>query len=278
LRELPLAHPGPSRAALAWAAAAAAIIVAAVVAGVTWFGQPEPATLHVTTQPFDCAVAVDGVVVPGTASPFVASELSPDVDHDVEVSRPGYRSWRTRLRLRSGAVVVLPEVQLQRETATSASPLTNESTAETAVPAVRAVPAPVVPTAQQLPAPVTKPSTATSAARRGPVRARPRTPLTTTVQPKPPAAVAAAPAPIEPASPRIAASEEADGTLRINSRPWSRVYIDGRLVGNTPQMQLTLSPGWHTVTLVNPEFGVQKVLTIRIKPGESTTKIVDLGG
>ena len=82
------------------------------------------------------------------------------------------------------------------------------------------------------------------------------------------------PAPV--ATPAVAA--DAPGTLRLNSRPWSRVYIDGRLVGNTPQTSLQLSPGWHTVTLVNPEFGLQKVITLRIKPGEIATKIVELGG
>ena len=33
------------------------------------------------------------------------------------------------------------------------------------------------------------------------------------------------------------------GTLRINSRPWSQVYVDGRLIGNTPQMNIPLSLG-----------------------------------
>jgi hypothetical protein len=67
-----------------------------------------------------------------------------------------------------------------------------------------------------------------------------------------------------------------NGILRINSRPWSRVYIDGHMVGNTPQMQLSLSAGWHTVTLLNPDFGLQKVLTVRVKPGGVETKIIDL--
>jgi hypothetical protein len=274
LRAAPAAHTGPSRSALASAAAVAAMIVAAVVAGVSWFGQPDPATLHVTTQPLDCAVAVDGMVVPGTASPFVATELAPDVDHEVEVSRAGYRSWRTRLRLRSGAVVALPEVQLQREGATSASTLAGPgSEAPTAVPAGRDLD-PALP-AHRARAAAAKPTQGTSAPRRAPSRVtRPRPQSAPAAELKPaPVAQAAA----EAASAR-AASDDADGTLRINSRPWSRVYIDGRLVGNTPQMQLTLSPGWHTVTLVNPDFGVQKVLTIRIKPGEVATKIVDLGG
>ncbi len=66
------------------------------------------------------------------------------------------------------------------------------------------------------------------------------------------------------------------GMLRINSRPWSQVSVDGRLVGNTPQMSLRLSPGKHTVLLVNPEFDLRKTLTVQIKRGAIVTKIVEL--
>ncbi|HMI94115.1 MAG TPA: PEGA domain-containing protein [Polyangiales bacterium] len=276
LRPGPAGHQGPSRSVLASAAAVAAMIVAAVVAGVSWFGQPDPATLHVTTLPLDCVVAVDGVAVTGTASPYVATELAPDVDHEVEVSRSGYRSWRTRLRLRAGAVVALPEVQLQREGATSTSTLSNPgSSGPTAVPAGRDVVTARAPRPAR--AAASKPTQGASAVRRPASRVtRPRVQNAPAAELKP---APMAPPAAEPPSARAAsASSDADGTLRINSRPWSRVYIDGRLVGNTPQMQLALSPGWHTVTLVNPDFGVQKVLTIRIKPGEIATKIVDLGG
>jgi hypothetical protein len=64
--------------------------------------------------------------------------------------------------------------------------------------------------------------------------------------------------------------------LRVNSRPWSQVHVDGRLVGNTPQMSLRLSPGRHTVLLVNPDFGLRKQFPVQIKRGQVVTKIVDL--
>ena len=71
-------------------------------------------------------------------------------------------------------------------------------------------------------------------------------------------------------------SEGGPGTLRINSRPWSQVTIDGKSVGNTPQMNLSLPSGAHKVTLVNPEFNLRKTLTITIKPGQVETQIVAL--
>jgi serine/threonine protein kinase len=283
MRSLPPLERGPSRAALGWAAAAAAMIVAVVVVLLSWFGRPAPAILHVTTDPVDAVVTVDGVALSGTSSPFVATDLPSDVDHEIEVSRAGYHSWRTRLRLHPGRVLALPKISLQRETGTSASTLEPPAAAPSVAPAAPAARAPQPsPTAEATaPVPRTAPAAGPAPARgkRAPAHARdhaaPATPRT-----------AAPPVPLTQPSPSSSASSatggtgatgDADeGTLRVNSRPWSRVYIDGRLVGNTPQMQLSLAPGWHTVTLVNPDFGLQKVVTIRIKPGELVTKIVDL--
>jgi serine/threonine protein kinase len=66
------------------------------------------------------------------------------------------------------------------------------------------------------------------------------------------------------------------GTLRINSRPWSQVVIDGKPIGSTPQMNVTLSEGTHKVTLTNPEFDIKKTLTVKIKAGQVETQIVAL--
>jgi serine/threonine protein kinase len=66
------------------------------------------------------------------------------------------------------------------------------------------------------------------------------------------------------------------GTLRVNSRPWSQVFVDGKMIGNTPQQNLKLSAGDHRITLVNPEFRLRKNLTVTIKAGETTTEIVTL--
>ncbi|MCB9621115.1 MAG: PEGA domain-containing protein [Sandaracinus sp.] len=66
------------------------------------------------------------------------------------------------------------------------------------------------------------------------------------------------------------------GALRINSRPWSQVFVDGRLIGNTPQMNIALSAGRHQVTLVNPDFNVRHTISVNISAGETVTRIVDL--
>ena len=166
-------------------------------------------------------------------------------------------------------MIALPAIALQRETGTSASTILTGA-APTAVPPAASNGAPPRKSAPAKAAAAPSPAQE----RRSPARPRIRQTARANHEPKA-APVAPAPAPAPGAAPAVAA--DTPGTLRLNSRPWSRVYIDGRLVGNTPQTSLQLSPGWHTVTLVNPEFGLQKVITLRIKPGEVATKIFELG-
>jgi hypothetical protein len=55
-------------------------------------------------------------------------------------------------------------------------------------------------------------------------------------------------------------------TIRVNSRPWAEVFIDGRSVGNTP-VQRPVYEGKHEIRLVSPEAGERTEL-IELKPGE----------
>jgi serine/threonine-protein kinase len=71
-------------------------------------------------------------------------------------------------------------------------------------------------------------------------------------------------------------STAASATLRINSRPWSQVFIDGRAVGNTPQLGISLEPGTHSVRLVNPEFSMIKTFKLTVHAGENVTRVETL--
>jgi serine/threonine-protein kinase len=66
------------------------------------------------------------------------------------------------------------------------------------------------------------------------------------------------------------------GTLRINSRPWSQVFIDGRLIGNTPQMAVSVPAGRYTVRLSNPELGMSKTIILQVAAGELVTRVETL--
>jgi hypothetical protein len=68
----------------------------------------------------------------------------------------------------------------------------------------------------------------------------------------------------------------APATLRINSRPWSQVFIDGNWIGNTPQLGLQLPAGTHSVRLVNSEFGMSKSFTVKLGAGEQVTRVETL--
>ncbi|MEM9862226.1 MAG: PEGA domain-containing protein [Myxococcota bacterium] len=60
-----------------------------------------------------------------------------------------------------------------------------------------------------------------------------------------------------------------NGTVDINTRPWSEVYVDGRRVGNTPQRGLTLSAGRHRIRFVNPDFNISETMTITVRAGQN---------
>ena len=66
------------------------------------------------------------------------------------------------------------------------------------------------------------------------------------------------------------------GTLRVQTRPWSQVFVDGKLIGNTPQMSIAVNAGAHTVTLVNDEFGLRKTIQVTVRDGETVTRVLNL--
>jgi hypothetical protein len=73
-----------------------------------------------------------------------------------------------------------------------------------------------------------------------------------------------------------ATSSAKTATLRINSRPWAQVSVDGHMVGNTPQQNLALTPGTHRISLVNGQMGMSKTISLSVKAGEVVTKAINL--
>jgi serine/threonine-protein kinase len=87
------------------------------------------------------------------------------------------------------------------------------------------------------------------------------------------APVAPAPAaPKEPAEPKpVAASGK--GSLNINSIPVSNVILDGKPLGQTPKVGVSVSPGPHTVIFVHPEHG-RKAKSVTVEAGKTAAAIV----
>jgi len=101
---------------------------------------------------------------------------------------------------------------------------------------------------------------------------------------------AAVPAPAAPARPTTAAVKSAprseptpaaapaapasgSGSINANSLPASKVLVDGRALGETPQVDIKLPAGNHTVTFIHPEHG-RKSVTVSVKPGQTSTAAV----
>jgi serine/threonine-protein kinase len=80
---------------------------------------------------------------------------------------------------------------------------------------------------------------------------------------------------VESSSP---ARDNGAGTLRINSRPWAHVYVDGSPKGYTPVSALQVSAGTHRVQLINAGLQMTKTFEVYVRPGETVTRIEALDG
>ncbi|WP_437738507.1 PEGA domain-containing protein [Sorangium sp. So ce1335] len=102
-----------------------------------------------------------------------------------------------------------------------------------------------------------------------PPPAAPRDEALAAAAPKP-EAPAAAPKAEAPAAPAAAAGS---ATLNINSIPVSKVVLDGRPLGSTPKVGVSVPAGSHTVMFIHPDLG-KKTVTVSVKAGETKTAAV----
>jgi eukaryotic-like serine/threonine-protein kinase len=114
-------------------------------------------------------------------------------------------------------------------------------------------------------------SAATSAAPHAAPASTPasRHPTTTSPPARPP--VTAGPAPSG-----TAAADRAGGFLSLTTFPWSRVSEGGHSLGTTPLFRVPLSAGTHVLVLDNPDDGIRTTYSVTIKPGEATSRSVEL--
>jgi serine/threonine protein kinase len=66
------------------------------------------------------------------------------------------------------------------------------------------------------------------------------------------------------------------GILRINAEPFAIVFVENKRIGPTPQMNIELPAGSHTIVLKNDALGITKRVGVRIEPGKVQTLFVDL--
>jgi eukaryotic-like serine/threonine-protein kinase len=238
--------------------------------------------------PAGASVLVDKQRLP-QSTPVRLTDLQPG-PHVVRVELSGYQAWETQIEAVTGQVLVLPPAQLAidakaqrrltwserraarleaaRAAAEQSTPAAGEATGDGADGE------PAEANAETAPKRVRKtwsrshnePSSRHAAETGEPLADE----LSASDDPADPESLGAA----EPAA--VGASAE-QGALSINSRPWSQVTIDGKLVGNTPQIGVQLSVGRHKVKLVNPELDMTRGFSVDIEAGKTTTKTVEFG-
>jgi serine/threonine protein kinase len=85
------------------------------------------------------------------------------------------------------------------------------------------------------------------------------------------------PGPSRPRPPRPDVKQPGgNGYLSVQTRPWSKVSIDGRPIKTTPLVNHALRPGSYTVTVENPNFNIKRNYRVKIRPGKTTTLVKSL--
>jgi hypothetical protein len=96
----------------------------------------------------------------------------------------------------------------------------------------------------------------------------------------PPPVQQARPAP-RAAPPAEAAGESAgeggaEAFLTMNSIPPSTCFLDGKSLGSTPKVHVTVKPGSHTVKFVDADDGLTKTLSVSVGAGETKAAVAKL--
>jgi hypothetical protein len=305
-----------------WRSTSVPIAVAAVVAAVALavlfsLRGPSTGTVALTTTPEDTVVKLDGEPISDNSSPFEIGQVAANTSHIIEVSKAGFISWSTTVKVNAGQKLDLPPVILDplrvetgfavdsdpggasvfvdgkglgqktpvRVTDLKPGPheirIEKDDGYETWMTRLEVPPNQIIdlqtvtllakpePEPEREPVEEAEPEREKQEIKR--VVRRPTRRRTARRSSRASASRRRA-ARRTPA----AATSGGTGVLRVNTRPWSQVYVGNRLVGNTPQMGIQLPSGRHRITLVNPAFGIRKTISVRIRAGQTVTKILTL--
>jgi hypothetical protein len=79
------------------------------------------------------------------------------------------------------------------------------------------------------------------------------------------------------AKPEKAAAAAGEGYLRIGSKPWTNIAVDGKDTGlHTPQTKMKLPVGSHRISLTNPQFNIKETFSVDSRVDQTETVIKDL--
>ncbi len=66
------------------------------------------------------------------------------------------------------------------------------------------------------------------------------------------------------------------GMLSVQTRPWSKVYINGQFIKNTPLVNHKLRAGTYRVIVENPTYNIKKKYSVTVKADQTTTLVKTL--
>jgi hypothetical protein len=78
-----------------------------------------------------------------------------------------------------------------------------------------------------------------------------------------------------PPAPSAAAGTD-EGFLTINSIPPATCFLDGKPIGSTPMVHVSVHAGVHTVKFVNADLGREKTVTVNVNAGETKPAVTRL--
>ena len=94
--------------------------------------------------------------------------------------------------------------------------------------------------------------------------------------PAPPPVAAVEHAPSIPAAIQAAGGGGGEGFLNINSIPPSTCYLDGKQLGPTPKVRVSVPAGVHQVKFVNAEQNLTKTVSVSVGAGETKLAVAKL--
>jgi hypothetical protein len=230
------------------------------------------------SQPAGAKLFIDGEAR-DAVTPARISDLTPGL-HTVRLEQPGFLPWETQVAVAGGQVLDLPAAQLAPASGTfAAAPVAALAEKSARSEGAKSARGEGVKTARSEGG--GKVSRAEEQrlerkARRAERRAERAAQAAAAKEAKAAAKGRNAMAKAAPAKLAPVAAAAGGGVLRINSRPWAQVFVDGRLIGNTPQLGIQLNAGNHKVKLVNPELRLTKQMAVSISKGQTTTKVVNM--
>ena len=71
-------------------------------------------------------------------------------------------------------------------------------------------------------------------------------------------------------------AEAPKGKLTLSTDPWTHVSLNGKLLGDTPLIEVSLPSGRHRLQLTNEQAKIDVAIEVEVKPGQLTKKVLRL--